>query len=607
MILLPEQHTPVPNSSAALGALTNFPGGPWKGKFPCSVVSVAEGTPPTEAVSNYSVFLVDPHSRTLYVGARNAILALALESVSNHSKMVSWKVPEHHRVSCTMKGKKERVSDFQDVERQESGRGKCPFEPMQPSAAVMADGVLYAATVNNFLGTEPIISRATGNLEERIRTETSVTWLNDPDFVASAFLRESETGDADKIYFFFTETAREYDFYEKVKVPRVARVCKGDLVGLKTLQKRWTTFLKTQLVCSDPESGTNFNLLKDVFTLLDSSNWTSTVFYGIFSCPTKQQGLASPLVTTRLRQVSKGREFHHCGELGLPHLGALLSSLQNWLYVGSSSEVTQVNTTDCGRYRSCQDCVLGRDPACGWSRELRACIDHQGQSGLIQDITSVNILLLCPKATQEVPAMAEMPVILASRVVLPCLPQSAWSSCEWSCPPADADTYTQRSDGLEFTVTEETLGEYTCRCTEAGAGLVVASYSLVKGSSSPSAWKPIERSYSVLVGLVFFVLGLAAGGGGFLLYERRQREHLRRELISRERNGLDLMQSNTTSCSHEPQTPSSPEDERHPLATAKKHGSLNGFPHLYINELDRDQARIYLTGVPLAKCDETSI
>uniref|UniRef100_A0A8D0GDS5 Ssemaphorin 4F n=1 Tax=Sphenodon punctatus TaxID=8508 RepID=A0A8D0GDS5_SPHPU len=236
-----------------------------------------------EAVSNYSVFLVDPHSRTLYVGARNAILALALESVSNHSKMVSWKVPEHHRVSCTMKGKKERVSDFQDVERQESGRGKCPFEPMQPSAAVMADGVLYAATVNNFLGTEPIISRATGNLEERIRTETSVTWLNDPDFVASAFLRESETGDADKIYFFFTETAREYDFYEKVKVPRVARVCKGDLVGLKTLQKRWTTFLKTQLVCSDPESGTNFNLLKDVFTLLDSSNWTSTVFYGIFS------------------------------------------------------------------------------------------------------------------------------------------------------------------------------------------------------------------------------------------------------------------------------------------------------------------------------------
>lgn len=122
------------------------------------------------------------------------------------------------------------------------------------------DGVLYAATVNNFLGTQPIISRATGSPAGLIRTDTSVEWLNgelvaagsswradeaspraepradgspslppflpEPEFVASAFIRESRHGDNDKIYFFFTETAREYDFYEKVKVPRVARVCK---------------------------------------------------------------------------------------------------------------------------------------------------------------------------------------------------------------------------------------------------------------------------------------------------------------------------------------------------------------------------------------------
>lgn len=50
--------------------------------------------------------------------------------------------------------------------------------------------------------------------------------LSEPEFVASAFLREGESGEEDKVYFFFTETAREYDFYEKVKVPRVARVCK---------------------------------------------------------------------------------------------------------------------------------------------------------------------------------------------------------------------------------------------------------------------------------------------------------------------------------------------------------------------------------------------
>ncbi|XP_074922843.1 semaphorin-4F [Chelonoidis abingdonii] len=710
-----------------------------------------------EAISNYSIFLVAPQTRTLYVGAKNAIFALPLESVSQPAKMISWEVPKNHRDSCTRKGKKEaechnyirilefadeshlftcgtfafdpqcgfiKVANFSSVERQESGRGKCPFEPTQQSAAVMVDGVLYAATVSNFLGTQPIISRATGNLEERIRTEISVTWLNDPVFVGSTFLRGGESGEDDKIYFFFTETAREYDFYEQVKVPRVARVCKGDLGGLKTLQKRWTTFLKTQLVCLDPESGTNFNLLKDIFTL-HSVNGTSAVFYGIFSAQ-RDGGQVSAVCAYSVRDIQKAmngrfKEFKHdcdkwtsvMGEdvpeprpgacitksmkltgfgssLALPdrvltfvrdhplmdqvvhplEMGPVLVKLdtqylriavhrvrsvsgqeydmlylgtedghlhkavkiaqkaviiedltlfpepqpiqnlqlhESWLYVGSSTEVTQVNTTDCERFKSCIECVLGRDPSCAWSRELGACIHHQGQSGLLQDLTSLSILTLCPQETEDVPVTVEVPVSLAAQVVLPCTPPSAWATCMWQKPSQDATVYSLRSDGLEFTVTEETLGDYTCECMEGGAGGVIASYSLVRGSSSANAWKTTERNYGVLVGILSFFLGFAAGSGCFFIYERKRRERLQRELLSRERNGLDLMQSNTTSCSHEPHTPSSPEDERHPLATAKKNGSLNGFPHLYINELDKDQARIYLTGVPLAKCDETSI
>lgn len=105
------------------------------------------------------------------------------------------------------------------------------------------------------------ISRATGLEQERIRTEQSINWLSgktlihpfiqtnytqivynqtlhdfclflnsDPEFVSSAFIQEDEknnpTGEDDKIYFFFTEVAKEYDLYAKVKVPRVARVCK---------------------------------------------------------------------------------------------------------------------------------------------------------------------------------------------------------------------------------------------------------------------------------------------------------------------------------------------------------------------------------------------
>lgn len=44
------------------------------------------------------------------------------------------------------------------------------------------------------------------------------------DFMKESF--DSPDGDDDKVYLFFSENAMEYDFYRKVAVSRVARVCK---------------------------------------------------------------------------------------------------------------------------------------------------------------------------------------------------------------------------------------------------------------------------------------------------------------------------------------------------------------------------------------------
>lgn len=147
---------------------------------------------------------------------------------------------------------------------------------------------MYTAATSNFLGTLFDISRATGPEDKRIRTEQSINWLNDPEFVSSAFIEQSPNnnprGDDDKIYFFFTEVAKEYELYTKVKVPRVARVCKSDVGGMKTLQRRWTTFLKAQLVCEDRASGQRYNVLTDVFTTEHlPGDPSSTHFYGLFS------------------------------------------------------------------------------------------------------------------------------------------------------------------------------------------------------------------------------------------------------------------------------------------------------------------------------------
>ncbi|KAM8795054.1 homer protein homolog 3 [Eudromia elegans] len=97
-------------------------------------------------------------------------------------------------------------------------------------------------------------------------------------------VRESESnpnGDDDKIYVFFTETAVEFEFFDKLLVSRIARVCKGDLGGKRILQRRWTTFLKSRLSCSIPELNFHFNIIQDIF-LLRRTDWQESVFYGIF-------------------------------------------------------------------------------------------------------------------------------------------------------------------------------------------------------------------------------------------------------------------------------------------------------------------------------------
>lgn len=278
-------------------------------------------------VSNLSVFLLDRRSGQLYLGGRDALLALDTANPTQPPRKIIWDVPSEKRKSCVAKGKTEadcnnyiRLLEFLGDEliyvcgtyafdpqcafvelssfslqrtetgavRMETGKGKCPFEPSQHYTAVMAGGTLYTAATSNFLGTLFDISRATGPEENRIRTEQSINWLNDPEFVSSAFIEQSPnnnpTGDDDKIYFFFTEVAKEYELYTKVKVPRVARVCKSDVGGMKTLQRRWTTFLKAQLVCEDKPSGQRYNVLTDVFTTEHMPGEpSSTHFYGLFS------------------------------------------------------------------------------------------------------------------------------------------------------------------------------------------------------------------------------------------------------------------------------------------------------------------------------------
>lgn len=279
-------------------------------------------------VFNYTTLLLREDRGVLYVGAREVIYELNMNNVSIKSNQLLWKVPESDMSMCILKGKSKEMEcrnyirvlqvldedqlyvcgthafqplcdylslqDFRLQNRKEDGRGKCSFDPAQSFTTVMVDRELYSGTAYNFLGSEPIISRYSPS-QSLLRTEYSTSWLNEPSFVFADVIREGQNnpdGDDDKIYYFFTEVSVEYEFFGKLLIPRIARVCKGDLGGQRTLQKKWTSFLKAKLVCSMPELNFVFNVVHDVF-ILRAANWRDSVIYGVFTSQWGNVGLSA--------------------------------------------------------------------------------------------------------------------------------------------------------------------------------------------------------------------------------------------------------------------------------------------------------------------------
>uniref|UniRef100_A0A8C6MG83 Semaphorin 4e n=1 Tax=Nothobranchius furzeri TaxID=105023 RepID=A0A8C6MG83_NOTFU len=290
-----------------------------------------------EGVFNYSTMLLREDLGLLVLGAREAVFALDLANISNKNSSVEWKVTEKQVSKCRGKGKDpenyiralhmlkdgrmyvcgtnafDPECDYLSFENGEltlkktgqDGKGKCPFDPFQKYASVMLDDELYSATSMNFLGSEPILMRSSGDAS--IRTEFKSSWLNEPKFVSMAWVPESvqsATGDDDKVYLFFTETAVEFDCYNKLVVPRVARVCKGDLGGLRTLQKKWTSFLKTEINCPVLNSPLPL-LIQDSYLWCDYNlSWKECIFFAIFT-PQSETSDVSAVCAYNMSDISR--------------------------------------------------------------------------------------------------------------------------------------------------------------------------------------------------------------------------------------------------------------------------------------------------------------
>ncbi|XP_028586282.2 semaphorin-4G isoform X3 [Podarcis muralis] len=163
----------------------------------------------------------------------------------------------------------------------------------------------------------------------------------------------------------------------------------------------------------------------------------------------------------------------------------VISKKQRSLYVGAQSGILQLPFSSCKRYVSCFDCILARDPYCGWDGETcREVAEMLDRSLLIQDIVHGNVGCSNDSA-QATPMQKNRTVLCGDDVLLPCEQMSNLARATWLVNGTKVlaedgqGRFRLGVDGLLVTDTQpEHSGEYSCYAEENGLQALVAAYTL---------------------------------------------------------------------------------------------------------------------------------
>ncbi|XP_059909342.1 semaphorin-4A-like [Gadus macrocephalus] len=289
-------------------------------------------------VHNTTTLLLSDDGSTLYVGARNNILSLDVSDpeVITLKEETRWSPSREDIEACSKKQKSAEVDcpnfirvlqpmnsthlyacgsyaynphdallDIQTLTLTSvsvGAKGRCPFNPFERNTAITLDGELFTATTEDFRGGRPSISRHfSRDGGKAVLLETSNYVLDEPTFVSSAF--DQKEG---KLYFFFSEVLKEFNYMLEHRGARLAQVCKDDVGGQRTLQRKWTSFAKSLLLCQPPKQQP-FDLLQDMFTLQPAGGDSSreTLFYGVFTSQWSRGSEASAVCGFKIEDIRK--------------------------------------------------------------------------------------------------------------------------------------------------------------------------------------------------------------------------------------------------------------------------------------------------------------
>jgi len=269
----------------------------------------------TTTIDHFSVSLRDGDK--LLVAGRNVLYKLDIKTFKVEQSLV-WTSTEQDKSVCLVKGKsddfcqnyikvlkkyendsgrylvcgtnaykpvcRDYVEDSGSflMTNEVKGVGKCPYSPLHNSTAVLVGDRLYAGTTADYQGVDPLIYR------DPLRTlQFDPSIFNNPSFVGS-FNHDQF------VYFFFREGAVEYMNCGKSVFSRVARVCKNDQGGTRSLNKKWTSFVKARINCSVPGNFPfYFDEIQDISPIIQGNYGQengSQIVYAVFNTPPNSIG-----------------------------------------------------------------------------------------------------------------------------------------------------------------------------------------------------------------------------------------------------------------------------------------------------------------------------
>ncbi|XP_010633387.1 semaphorin-6B [Fukomys damarensis] len=264
---------------------------------------------PAEPAEDLNIQRVLRVNRTLFIGDRDNLYRVELEPPTStelrYQRKLTWRSNPSDIDVCRMKGKQEgecrnfvkvlllrdestlfvcgsnafspvcanySMDTLQPVGDNISGMARCPYDPKHANVALFSDGMLFTATVTDFLAIDAVIYRSLGDRPTLRTVKHDSKW-----FKGGGPGGRERKNDQDEMCVCTSA--------QSVVVSRVARVCKNDVGGSpRVLEKQWTSFLKARLNCSVPgDSHFYFNVLQAVSGVVSLGG--RPVILAVFSTP----------------------------------------------------------------------------------------------------------------------------------------------------------------------------------------------------------------------------------------------------------------------------------------------------------------------------------